>query len=320
MNANVYWYYKDILCIDEPSVKKIILWGSERDLFKGSVGLKAKVANWLTNTMFLNSFRMTEKDMDNYIKIINSYKPNLIRGYAGSLYELCRYAERKNMKIYTPKILISAAETLNDEMRGQIETVFGTGLHDYYGAREVGGLAGECNYGLMHIFMPTNYVEILDSNNHQVKEGEEGRVIVTNFHNYSMPFIRYEIGDMSVLGYEKCKCGNILPVLKKITGRITDHFLLENGTIVPAEFFIHLIGVVCNTGFIKKFQVIQKDYNIIKILIVPEGDASENEKKDIEDKIKIVMGKDCTITWDFVDEIPRTQSGKYFYTKSLVWR
>ena len=134
-----------------------------------------------------------------------------------------------------------------------------------------------------------------------------------------MPFIRYEIGDVAVLGPEKCKCGNVLPALKKITGRVTDRFLLENGTTVPAEFFIHLIGVVCNNGFIKKFQVIQEDYDKIKILIVPGGNMGKNEKKNIDDKIKIVMGNDCKIVWSFVDEISKTNSGKYLYTKSMVW-
>jgi phenylacetate-CoA ligase len=318
-NATNYYYYKDILGVDGPDVKKVVLWGSERDLFEGSIELKAKIGNWLTNTVFLNGFRMTEEDMDHYIKTINSYKPDLIRGYAGLLYELCKYAGRKNLKIYVPTILVSEAETLRKEMREKIETVFGTKLHDFYGSREVSNLAGECKEGLMHVFMFWNYVEILN-NNQPVKEGEEGKVIVTNLHNYSMPFIRYEIGDMAVLGPEKCECGNILPSLKKITGRITDHFVKEDGTIIPAEFFIHLIGVVCNRGFVKKFQVIQEDYKRIKLLVILEGNIGESEKEDIEDKIKLVMGKDCKIIWDFVEEIPSTKSGKYLYTKSLVWR
>ena len=319
-NATNKYYYRDMLGIDELNIKKVILWGSERDLFKGSIGLKAKVGSWLINTVRLNSFKMTEEDMGLYIKIINSYKPDLISGYAGSLYELCRYAERKNMAVYTPKVVASAAETLRDEMRQKIEAVFGTKLYDFYGSREAASIAGECKYGLMHMFMFNNYVEILDNNNQLVSEGEEGKVIVTNLHNYSMPFIRYEIGDMAVFGPERCKCGNPLPTLKKITGRITDHFVKEDGTIIPAEFFIHLIGVVCNKGFIKKFQVIQEEYKRIKLLIILEGTISESEKRDIEDKIKLVMENDCKIVWEFVDEIPKTESGKYLYTKSLVWR
>jgi phenylacetate-CoA ligase len=316
-NATQYYFYKNVLGINEPYVKRIILWGSERDLFEGSIGLKAKICDWLTNTVPLNSFRMTEEDMEHYIKTINSFKPDLIRGYAGSLYELCKYAERKNLKIYTPKNLVSDAETLREEMRDEIEGIFGTKLYDYYGSRETNNLAGECKEGLMHVLAFNNYVEILNNHNQPVKEGEEGKVIVTNLHNYSMPFIRYEIGDMAVLGPEKCKCGNILPTLEKVTGRITDHFVKENRTIVHGEYFTHLFYL---KDWVKAFQVVQEDYKRIKILVVPEGEINESEKKDIEDKIKLVMGQDCKIIWDFVEEILRTKSGKYLYTKSLVWR
>jgi len=283
-NATFYYWYKNILGVDESDVRKVILWGSERDLFKGSTGLKAKIINWLTNTVFLNSFKMSDGAMKKYIETINSYKPDLIRGYTGSLYELCRYAERKNTRIHTPKIVVSSAETLSDEMREKIETVFGMKVYDYYGSRETNNLAGECESGLMHILAFHNYVEVLDIDNLPVKEG----------------------------------CRNPLPTLRKITGRITDCFTLENGTTVPAEYFIHLIGVICNKGFIKKFQVIQEDYKRVRILVIIERIMEELEKKDIEDKIKLVMGNDCKIIWEFVDEIHKTQSGKYLYTRSLI--
>jgi len=316
-NAVAFYWYKDILGVDEPGVKKVILWGSERDLFQGRIGWKTKIANWLTNTVFLNSFRMTEENMENYIKTINSYKPDLIRGYAGSLYELCQYAERENKAIHTPKIIVSSAETLNNEIRRKIENVFGTKVYDYYGSRESNNLAGECEEGLMHALAFHNYIEVLYINNNPVKEGEEGRVIVTNLHNYSMPFIRYEIGDMAVLGPEKCKCGNVLPTLKRITGRITDHFIKKDGTIIHGEYFTHLFYL---KDWVKAFQVIQEDYKRIKILVVLQNKMNESEKRDIEDKIKLVMGQDCKIIWEFVEEIPKTKSGKYLYTKSLVWR
>lgn len=316
-NAAIDYYYQDMLGIYVSDVKKIVLWGSERDLFKGGIGVKAKIINWLTNTTFLNSFRMTEEDMTRYINRINSYKPDLIRGYAGSLYELCKYSEKNNNEVYTPKILLAQAETVTDEMREKIENVFGTKLYNYYGSREVSCLAGECEKGLMHMFMFYNYIEILDDNDQPVKEGEEGRVIVTNLHNYSMPFIRYEIGDMAVLGPEKCACGNMLPTLKKVTGRITDHFVKEDGTIIHGEFFTHLFYL---KDWVKAFQIIQEDYNKIRILVVQVGEAAdENQKKDIENKIKVVMGENCKIHWDFVKDIPGTKSGKYLYTKSLVW-
>jgi phenylacetate-coenzyme A ligase PaaK-like adenylate-forming protein len=316
-NATKYYYYQDILKIDEQHVKKILLWGSPRDLSKDRIGFRSKINEWLKNTVILNSFKMTEKDMFSFIKIINTYKPDLIRGYASSLYELVRFAERNNLQIYTPKILTSSAETLRDEMREQIETGFGTKLYDFYGSREVSNLAGECRNNLMHVFMFWNYVEILDHNNQPVKECEEGKVVVTNLYNYSMPLIRYVIGDIAELGPENCKCGNILPTLKKVVGRLTDHFVKADGTIIHGEYFTHLFYF---KEWIRVFQVVQEEYMFIKILIVPEGNINEFEKKDIENKIKLLMGQDCKIVWEFVEEIPKSNSGKYLYTKSLVWR
>jgi len=311
-------HFYDMIGIGDNNPKNIHLWGSERDLFNSGWNIKESVQNWLTNTKPLNSFKMNEDDMDEYIKIINSFKPEFITGYAGSLYELCRYAEREKFKLFTPKNIISAAETLRDDMRQKIEKVFGTKPSDFYGSREAPCIAGECKHGSMHIFSFNNLIEILDENDRPVKENEEGRVIVTPLHNYSMPLIRYEIGDMAILGSEMCKCGSSLPTLKKISGRITDHFKLKNGTVVPAEFFIYLFIVYYNEGVIKKFQVVQEDFKIIRILIVPLGNISESEKRDIEDKIKVVMGEDVKIIWEFVDDIPKTKSGKYMYIKSLV--
>jgi len=319
-NATINFYYKDMLDIDEINVKKIELWGSPRDLFKGTIGIKAKIGTWLTNIVFLNSFRMTEADMEKYVKTINLYKPDLIRGYAGSLFELCRFAEAKNVKIYTPKRVISSAETLTKEMREKIESAFGTKLYNFYGSRETASLAGECRCGLIHIFEFNNYIEILDKDNQPIKDGQKGRIIVTNLHNYSMPFIRYEIGDMAVFGSNKCKCGNILPTLERIEGRIEEQFIKKNGDIVIGYYFVHLMGVVLNKGFIKKFQVIQENFEKIRILVVPLGTLPDSEKKEIENKIKLQMGDNCNIFWDFVDDIPKTKSGKYIYTKSLLSR
>jgi phenylacetate-CoA ligase len=59
---------------------------------------------------------------------------------------------------------------------------------------------------------------------------------------------------------------------------------------------------------------------MIRILVVTGTGLTEGYKKDVESKIKVGVGPDCKITWDFVDDIPKTPTGKYLYTKSLVQR
>jgi phenylacetate-CoA ligase len=112
----------------------------------------------------------------------------------------------------------------------------------------------------------------------------------------------------------------MLPTFKEVTGRITDQFLLENGTKVSSLYFIMLLSVYCNKGEIEKFQMIQEDYNKIRILVVPKGEVTDSYKREVMEKIRVVMGRDCKIEWDIVDDIPKTPSGKYVYTKSLMLR
>jgi len=312
-----YYYYKDVLGVAEPTAKKVLLWGSERDIFKNSIGIKAKIYNSMTHTVLLNSFRMEREDIDRYIDKINSYKPDIVRGYAGSLFELCRHADDEKIKLHSPKIVVSAAETLHDEMRDIIESSFGSSVYNFYGSREASCMAAECRNNSMHVFSFLHHLEVLNDENQAVKNGEEGKIAVTSLHSYSMPFIRYEIGDTAIQGDGACSCGSVLPTLAKVTGRIVDHFVKDNGTTVPAEFFIHLIGVVCHTGVIKKFQVIQEDYRNIRILVVLQNELPKSYREKVGGKIRKVMG-DCDIVWDAVDDIPKNPSGKYTYTRSLV--
>ncbi len=318
-NATHYYYYKEFLGMDEATAKKVVVWGAWQDITEGATDAKTRFENWLTNVVFLNSCRMTQNDMERFIRIINARKPDLIRGYASSLYELCNYAERKHIALYTPKRLVSTAESLMDEMRETIESSFGTKVFNFYGSREIGPIAGECRDGRMHFFPFWNHLEVLDENNRPVETGQEGKVVLTNLFNYAMPLIRYEIGDTAVLGPQQCTCDNPLPTLEKVTGRTLDRFLLENGTIIPGQFFICLIGAERNKGHIKEFQIIQTDYRKFEILYVPQGELPDSERRDFDSIIHGVIG-DCIITWRCVDELPKTKTGKRIFTKSLVWK
>jgi len=309
--ATNHYYYKDMISVDELFAKKILLWGATRDILA-----RSRRNNALTNSIFLDSLSMTETDMKHFIRIINSYRPVIIRGYAGSLFELCRFVEKKKLSIYSPKVVVSSAETLHEIMRKKIESVFGTKVSDFYGSREVHGIAGECKHGLLHMFMFNNYIEVLDRYNQRVKEGENGRIIATTLHNFSMPLIRYEIGDMAILGPQKCMCGSPLPTLKKVTGRRIDYLVREDGSIIYGGYFIELFW---GEDWVKAFKVIQEDYKRLRMLVVTrDGIEDESQKEQIEEKIKLVMGTDCKVKWEIVDEIPKTKTGKYLHVQSSL--
>ena len=185
-------------------------------------------------------------------------------------------------------------------MRKKLEDVWNAEVRDFYGSRETAALGGECEKKSMHFFIFNQYVEIVEPIDRNGKKA--GKVIVTTLHNYSMPLIRYDIGDMVEFLSMNCSCGLNLPKVNRVLGRLQDNFILKDGTVVYGDYFAHLFYF---QDWVKKFQVIQEDYDRIRIIIVPNHDKFKelfpNAKKTIENKIRIVMGDDVKIEWEFVD-------------------
>lgn len=296
---------------------EIRLWGSEQEVFHGTLGLKARFFNFLLNTTYLNAFLMTPEKMREYIRVINNRKPSLIIAYTQAIYELACFAEQEQIPVIPQEAVITSAGTLYPFMREKIENVFGCQVFNRYGSRDIGAIACQCSAGGgMHVDPWGNFVEIVDEEGNCVPTGVEGEIVITSLTNYSMPLIRYKIGDRGILAEEgSCPCGRRGQILKKVSGRVTDSFKTSTGRIVPAEYFIHLIGVVLNTGLIKKFQVIQKSYDVIVLKIVAYNYLDTAE---IVRKIKLVMGEQCTVKVEMVNEILPSSSGKYRYTISEV--
>lgn len=303
-----------------PFDSEIFIWGATRDTFEGKKPLSAHIGDFLRNRIMLNCFLMTESDMKEYIHLLNKHRPAMIRAYADIIYEIARYTKNQKLRIVPQKVIHTGAMTLHDFMRKEIEEVFGCPVFDHYGGREVGSMASECSaHDGLHIMMEHNLLEIVDREGTPCGPGEEGEIVVTNLNNYSMPMIRYKMGDVGIYRkYEECPCGCHYPKLACVVGRAADIFRSSDGATVSPEYFIHLIGVACNDGSIKKFQVIQRDYKVIAVKLETPAPANDMLLKNIRDGIRIVMGDNCTVEFELVDEIPAAPSGKYRYTISEI--
>ena len=292
------------------------LWGSERDILEGKDEWKTLLRRWLFNTELLNAYRMSLDGMRKHIDRWNKVKPRQVWAYTDSIYKLSQFVANEKISVYPPGSIICTTAPLLPEARKHIEQTFRCKVFDQYGSREVGPVACECpaQEGL-HIFTPIQKVEILDSNDQPVKEENIGQIVITNLHNYSMPLIRYKIGDTGCFSNKPCSCGRGFPLLKEISGRLFAHFVKKDGSLVHSQFFVALFFF---KPWVKEFKVVQTDYDMIDISVALEGKADQNDIDVITDKIKQVMGADCKVEFKFVDEIPPTASGKYLYTFSKV--
>lgn len=300
----------------QPYVK---LWGSERDILEGGIGWRAQVANFVRNRIFLNSFRMTQEDMAQYARLIQRRKPVLIEAYADSVYQLAEYINERGNAISGVSAVITSAGNLYSFMREEIQEAFQCEVFNRYGTREVGDLAMEdASHSGLRICRYTHFVEVVDGEGRACEVGDEGEVVVTCLSNYAMPFLRYRIGDRAVAGELGGHSIESVQILKRVVGRVTDSFIRRDGAIVSPFFFIHFLGVVHNSGWIEKTQIIQKSYDEIIVKLVVADTPPVHLLQDLESSVRKVMGTSCQIEFEYVEDILPSPSGKYRYTISLV--
>jgi phenylacetate-CoA ligase len=296
-----------------PGAKIARLWGAPQDRPK----LKDKIAYFLQNTRFYDSFNMSEENMIKYHYDMEKFHPDVIVSYASSIYLLAKFLEKKNIKPNYPKIsIITSAETLYPHMRETIERVFGVKVFDQYGSREVSTIACECEFHSgLHIFMDNVIVECVDPITGEEVWDKPGELLITDLNNYGMPFIRYKIGDMGILSKEKCKCGRNTLLLKRVIGRTSDNFILKNGRIVHGEYFTHLFYGIDG---VKEFQFVQESIDEFKLYLVKDENFNESIIDLIQKSIKEIIGNDSKLNIYFVESVPKTPTGKYRFTISKI--
>lgn len=286
--------------------KVVFLGGASLDIGTKSNFVKLIHEN-IRNIRMLSSFDMSDSDMKSYSNTINNFKPKYIYGYASSLYFFSKWLDDSEIDVHSPKAIFSTAEKLFPEMRKKIENVFDTDVYDTYGLNDGGVSAYECpEHSGLHIDTERSVMEVVDAHGHQLDDGE-GRILATSLHNYAMPFIRYDTGDIGHIIPDTCGCGRGYRLLKEITGRQQEMLLTPEGKYVHGEFFTHIFWEISG---VKEFQVVQDSPERIIIKIIPEDGFDERETNKIKSYIKR-RSEGWNVEFRLVDEIERTSAGKY---------
>jgi phenylacetate-CoA ligase len=292
------------------------LWGSERDLESGTRARKSQFFNWLTNTHWMNAFRMSPETMRDFIEALNRLQPRLIVAYAQSSYELARFAEQEQIPVVRQRAMLTSAGTLYPFMREKISEVFGCPVYNLYGSREVSDIAWELP-GIKGLWAPpwANFIEIVDDQGLPVPQGTEGNILITCLTNYAMPLVRYWIGDRGAL-LSRVETEEEVQVLSHVSGRTVDVFRRSDRTLIDGEYFTHLLYF---RPWVCKFQVVQKSPEHILFKIVSaEAKPGQAELDEIAGRARLAMGAECRVDFAFFEELPALPSGKFRYTISEV--
>jgi phenylacetate-CoA ligase len=288
----------------------LYIWGVDVGKQPFKKALKTRLYHSLLNRKMFNCFNFDDNEMLRCVQYINKKKPTGIVSYTTGIYNLAQFISKNNISLDTTavKSIITGAEKLFDYQRELIESVFKARVFNTYGCREFMLLASECEkHEGLHVNSDSVVVEIVVDGK-PAKPGESGELVITDLHNYGMPFIRYKNGDLATQSAKICSCGRGLPLIEDIDGRKTDIIVAFNGTKIPGIYFPHLMKEIPE---IKKYQVIQKTRSELEVKIVQLLPISGEKIQFLRDEIQNVVGRQVDVKFNFVDDIPLNASGKF---------
>lgn len=290
------------------------LWAAPHDL-SIQTKLKNKIINLMDRRIFLDTFNMTEEILDEHINTLKKFKPEIINAVASSAFLMAKYMQKRGIKDIGPKAILTSCEVLFDYQREIIEEVFGCKVFDYYSGRDTSLHAGECpEHTGYHLAIENAIIEFVKYAEN-VASGELGKIIITDFSNYAMPFIRYDIGDMGIPLDEMCSCGRGLPLMKSIEGRATDSLRKTDGSYITSPMLTIPLKDFEN---IRQIQIIQKTKDDVTIKLVKGENYSDEDSKSLKTIMKSYLGNEMNIELSFVKSIPPTRSGKHRFVISEI--
>lgn len=283
--------------------RALFLWGAPIGSVSWRQALKTRAYEAVQRQLIINTFSQSDELWDDAYSRLLKFRPVLVVGYVSSLEAFAGYLQRTRRTLPGVTCAIAAAEPLYDDARRRIEEAFGVPLANTYGSREFMSIAAECESRRgLHIHAENLVVETRDRDGTGPSE-----ILVTDLHNFGMPFVRYETGDLGCIDDTPCPCGRGLPRLESVEGRVLDALRAADGRTVPGEFFPHLLKDVPELAH---YRVEQKSIDRLVMSAVLTRPLSVESEGLLRREIEKVFGPDMVCDIHSVTNIPPLRSGK----------
>ncbi|MCK4574214.1 MAG: phenylacetate--CoA ligase family protein [candidate division Zixibacteria bacterium] len=293
----------------DPDTTVAYVWPAIQDLMENP-GWKHRLAvKYITrNPIFYAGF-MDHERATRIKEELTSVNPTIIRCFPTPAVTLLEYVADNRIDLPNLKGVITTGEPLYPHQTEAIEQGFNAEVFNLYASREFGTTAAECAaHKDLHIAVDSVLLEITDRGR-QLPLGQHGEILITDLHNYAMPFIRYQVGDYGQLAEGDCSCGLNYPLLKNVVGRASDNFIDADGnTIVAVSLVLHLVD---NGPKVGQVQIVQKSVAEVLVRFTPDPIPDESVKRFYEEHLMRSVKGLQTVKFDIVDKIEPEKSGKY---------
>lgn len=254
-----------------------------------------------------SSHFLNKKNIKYFLDELKQNPPNFIRSYPSSMCDLTSLLIELGFesKPFNLKGIQLTSESISPQQEKAIQDYWGNIIYYQYGHSEASVIASKHPNENFYSFSPLyGHVEILDDTGNHVNQGEEGRIVVTSYHNYARPFIRYDTGDLAI--YKDSDNGVVKAY--KIIGRAQDYVIDKNHNelSVTALVFGQHFSAFKN---IIAWQIENQEAGKLVVNIV-KG-QSFNSDDEFEIKTKLSFENRFNVQINYVNEIKKTVNGKH---------
>jgi len=243
-----------------------------------------------------------------WVEAIGRWRPYLIHGYSLTLKLLAEAALASGGDALRVPLVVSTSGVLDPAGREMLTRALGCRVVDVYASEEAGSvIAWECpECAGFHLSDDTVVTELLHDGR-PAAPGEDAAVVVTNLSNFTMPFIRYDQGDVVRVSERRPVCGRGLPLIEEVRGRAGDYVLLASGRkLSPHPFFLvldHAMGV-------GRWQVVQEALDRLVVRTTVAREAATADVDGIRAGIRALVGDGVRIEVEVVESLERGASYK----------
>ncbi|MGH3978645.1 MAG: phenylacetate--CoA ligase family protein [Pseudonocardiaceae bacterium] len=252
--------------------------------------------------LLVSSFHLTPENLPEILAALRRFRPDAIEAWPSSVTLLAALLRDAGHR-FPVRALITSSEVISAAQHELLRDVFAAPVADHYGQTERVSMAGTCEEGSYHVFSDYGIVELLPV------DGSTRRweIVGTPLHNWGFPLFRYRTGDeVAAAPQGPCGCGRAFPLLGAVDGRVEDAFTAADGRHVPLPHTL----VKTLTG-LRETQVVQRAPGCFEVRMVPGAGFDRATTEALARRnIERIVGQGQTVTFQLMDRIPRSASGK----------
>ncbi|HKL08067.1 MAG TPA: AMP-binding protein [Bacteroidales bacterium] len=243
---------------------------------------------------------------------IQRIKPNALVAVPSFILKLIEYAEAKGIDYKNSSIekAICIGEALRNPdftlntLGQRIKDKWDIKLYSTYASTEMGAAFADCDHGVGgHHHPELLIVEFVDENNHPVKNGEPGELVITTLDVEGMPLIRFKTGDVVQHFSEPCACGRNTMRLGPVIGRKKEMIKYKGTTLYPPALYDILNEMEYVDNYVVEVSTNQIGTDDILIRVATNGHTPENFEKLIKDHFRAKLRVAPTIMFQSGEEI-----------------